>query len=65
MVFWWQGRFRHRLFRHAGRMLGQLLNPSPVPAIVNKYEIIGSLYPLDESGDKNGKTYRGWHISGS
>eukprot|EP00731_Ephydatia_muelleri_P011498 Em0006g392a len=34
-----------------GRMLVQLLNPSPVPAIVNKHERIGSLYPLDESGD--------------
>ena len=38
-------------YAHAGRMLVQLLNPSPVPAIVNKHERIGSLYPLDESGD--------------
>ena len=39
------------LYAYAGRMLVQLLNPSPVPAIVNKHERIGSLYPLDESGD--------------
>ena len=38
-------------YAHAGRMLVQLLNPLPVPAIVNKHERIGSLYPLDESGD--------------
>ncbi|KAL5509062.1 hypothetical protein EMCRGX_G004343 [Ephydatia muelleri] len=30
-----------------GRMLVQLLNPSPVSATINKNERIGSLYPLD------------------
>ena len=34
-------------YAHTGRMLVQLLNPSPVSATINKNERIGSLYPLD------------------
>ena len=35
-------------YAHAGRMLVQLLSPSPVSATINKNGRIGSLYPLDE-----------------